>query len=78
VYGRPKGAFYAFPNASSLGISAEELSYLFLREGHVLIFPGNAFGESGGNYLRISLLAPKERLQEAVNRMKRTVEEHVK
>ncbi|NLE77483.1 MAG: pyridoxal phosphate-dependent aminotransferase [Chloroflexi bacterium] len=78
TYGRPKGAFYAFPDASSVGISAEELSYLFLKEGRVLIFPGNAFGESGGQYLRISLLAPKERLQEAVARMKRTIAEHVK
>jgi aminotransferase len=77
VYGRPRGAFYVFPNASSVGLATEDLCYLFLKEGHVLIFPGTAFGESGSKYLRISFLAPKERLQEAVARMKRTLEKHV-
>ena len=37
---QPKGAFYVFPNASSVGVPAEELSYRFLEEGHVLVFPG--------------------------------------
>jgi len=76
VYCRPKGAFYCFPNAASVGISAAELCYLFLEEGHVLIFPGNAFGEKWGDHLRISLLAPKERLREAVERMQRTIAKH--
>ena len=75
--GCPKGAFYVFPNATSIGLPTEDLCYLFLKEGRVLIFPGTAFGKSGSDYLRISFLAPKERLQEALARMKRTLKEHV-
>lgn len=78
TYGRPKGAFYVFPNAASIGVPTEDLCYLFLKEGHVLIFPGTAFGESGSDHLRISFLAPKERLQEALARMARTLQEHVR
>ena len=64
VYGRPRGAFYVFPEASSVGLPAEDLCYLLLKEGRVLIFPGTAFGESGSQFLRISFLAPKEQLQD--------------
>lgn len=74
VYGRPKGAFYVFPNASSVGIPAEELSYRFLEDGHVLVFPGNSFGDAWGQHLRISFLSPKERLQEATARMARVLD----
>ncbi len=74
VYGRPKGAFYVFPNASSVGVPAEELSYRFLKDGHVLVFPGNSFGESWGQHLRISFLTSKERLQEAAARMTRVLD----
>jgi aminotransferase len=77
VYGRPKGAFYVFPDASSVGLPAEDLCYLLLKEGRVLIFPGTAFGESGSRFLRISFLAPKDQLQMALARMQRTLEEHV-
>ena len=77
VYGRPRGAFYVFPDASSVGLPAEELCYLLLKEGRVLIFPGTAFGESGSQYLRISFLAPQEQLQTALERMQRTLELHV-
>jgi aminotransferase len=76
TYGRPKGGFFVFPDASSVGIPSEELSYLFLKEGRVLIFPGTAFGESGSKYLRISFLSPKDRLQEALVRMKQVLVQH--
>jgi aminotransferase len=73
VYGRPRGAFYVFPRALSIGLDAEDLCYLLLRESRVLIFPGTSFGDSGSQYLRISFLAPIEQLQEALVRMQRTL-----
>jgi aspartate/methionine/tyrosine aminotransferase len=74
IYGRPKGAFYVFPNASSVGVPAEELSRRFLEEGRVLVFPGNSFGDAWGQHLRISFLTSKERLQEAASRMARVLD----
>ncbi len=66
----PRGAFFLWTNSSSTGIHATELSYLLLKEGRILIFPGNAFGESWSGYLRISLLQPIEVLREALERMR--------
>jgi aminotransferase len=74
--GEPLGAFYIYANAASTGMSAFELSYLLLREGHVLIFPGTAFGDKWVDWLRISLLQPEEVLEEALRRMAGVLERH--
>lgn len=66
----PRGAFFFWTNSSSIGIHATELSYLLLKEGHVLLFPGTGFGENWGGYLRISILQTTDLLQEALGRMK--------
>ena len=65
----PRGAFFLWTNSSSTGIHATELSYLLLRDAHVLIFPGTGFGENWGGYLRISILQSTDLLQEALERM---------
>jgi aminotransferase len=69
-YSDPRGAFFCWTNSSSTGIHATELSYLLLKEGRILIFPGNAFGENWGGYLRISFLQSTDLLHEAMVRMK--------
>jgi aminotransferase len=69
TYGDPQGAFFVYTDASSSGIQAFELSYLLLREGHVLIFPGTAFGDKWVDWLRISLLQPQDQLSIALERM---------
>ena len=65
----PRGAFFFWTNSSATGIHATELSYLLLKEGNVLIFPGTGFGENWGGYLRISILQSTELLQAALERM---------
>lgn len=68
-YSDPRGAFFLWTNSSSTGIHATELSYLLLKEGRVLIFPGTGFGENWGGYLRISLLQSTDKIREALVRM---------
>lgn len=75
-YGDPRGAFFLWTNSSSTGIHAMELSYLLLQDAHILIFPGNAFGEKWGSYLRISLLQPTDVLKEALERMKPVIDRY--
>ncbi|MCB9139109.1 MAG: pyridoxal phosphate-dependent aminotransferase [Caldilineaceae bacterium] len=69
TYSEPQGGFFVYTNAASSGLSAFELSYRLLKEGHVLIFPGTAFGEKWRDWLRISYLQPAEELQKALWRM---------
>jgi aspartate/methionine/tyrosine aminotransferase len=66
----PHGALYVWANTASTGIEAAELSYLFLQEANVLIFPGTGFGDNWGSYMRMTLLQPEEVLAQAVERMK--------
>ena len=69
AYGEPRGGLFVWADCSSTGIHATELSYLLLKEGRVLVFPGTAFGEKWREYLRITMLEPIETLKEAVERM---------
>ncbi len=69
----PRGAFYIFANAASIGLSALELSYRLLNEAHVLIFPGDSFGEKWTDWMRISYLQNESALQEALGRMERVL-----
>ena len=50
----PKGAFYVFPCVKSTGMSGEEFANRLLEEGKVAVVPGDAFGESGKDFIRIS------------------------
>jgi aminotransferase len=68
-YSDPRGAFFLWTDSSPTGIHATELSYLLLKEGRVLIFPGTGFGENWGGYLRISILQSTDLIREALARM---------
>ncbi len=72
----PLGAFYIFANAVTTGMPALELCYRLLNEGHVLIFPGNSFGEQWTNWLRVSYLQDESILQEALARIARVLEQN--
>lgn len=75
-YSDPRGAFFLWTNSSSTGIHATELSYLLLKEGRVLIFPGTGFGENWGGYLRISYLQDTAKIREALERMRPVIERY--
>lgn len=75
-YSEPRGAFFLWTNSSPTGIHATELSYLLLKEGRVLIFPGTGFGENWGGYLRISILQPTDVLREALARMRPIIDRY--
>ena len=49
----------------------EELTERILHEARVFITPGFIFGSNGKRYIRISLCAKEEKLQEALERIKR-------
>ncbi len=67
----PGGAFYAFPNVKSSGLSSRELARRLLQEAHVALIPGDSFGENGRGYLRLSYAASIEEIDEALSRMRR-------
>ncbi len=49
---------------------AYELSDKILYGSNVFITPGGIFGSEGNNYIRISLCATEQKIEEAINRIK--------
>lgn len=65
----PRGSLYLFVNIKGTGLSSAEVTRRLLEEAHVLVVPGNAFGESGEGYLRLALTVSVEKLEEAFDRI---------
>ena len=69
----PYGAFYVFPCIKEFNMTSEEFATRFLKEERVAAVPGNAFGESGEGYLRISYAYSMENLKVAIERLERFI-----
>lgn len=65
----PEGAFYVFPCIKSTGLTSEEFCERLLFEEKVAVVPGNAFGDSGEGYIRISYAYSLKHLMEAMSRI---------
>lgn len=65
----PKGAFYAFPDVSALGLSSDDLQNRLLDEAHVAFIAGTSFGAHGEGFLRLSYASSMEQLEEALDRL---------
>ena len=72
----PEGAFYVFPSIRSTGMSSEVFCERLLKEKHVAVVPGNAFGESGEGFIRISYCYSIKHITEAIKRMRAFLEEN--
>lgn len=70
----PKGAFYVFPCIKSTGLSSEDFCNRLLYEYSVAVVPGNAFGECGEGYIRISYAYSIKHIMTAVERIGKFVE----
>lgn len=69
----PFGAFYVFPCIKEFGMTSEEFATRLLQEEKVAAIPGNAFGNSGEGYLRISYAYSLDNLKKAMERLSRFV-----
>jgi aminotransferase len=72
----PKGAFYAFPNITSTGLTADEFTEKLIQEEHVAVVPGDAFGEAGAGHIRCAYCTAYEKIEEALERISRFVQRH--
>ena len=65
----PEGAFYVFPKIGDYGLSSEEFCERLLYEEKCAIVPGNAFGQSGEGFARISYAYSVEHISRAIDRL---------
>lgn len=74
-HGNPRGAYYAFADIRSTGLSSEECARLFLARAGVRTLPGHLFGPGGEGHLRFSLASPAPLIREAMTRLAPLVHE---
>lgn len=71
----PLGAFYAFPCIKSTGLSSDEFATRLVKEKHVAVVPGTAFGDCGEGYVRISYAQSLKNIKTALKRIEEFVKE---
>ena len=65
----PLGAFYAFPNITSTGLTSREFSLGLLQQKKVACVPGGAFGASGEGFVRCSYATSLDEIKIAMKRI---------
>lgn len=71
----PKGSFYLFPCVKSVGLNGTEFAEKLLESKSVAVVPGEAFGEFGKDYVRISYAYSMKNLVEATEKIAQFVKE---
>lgn len=70
----PQGAFYIFPSIKHTGLTSEEFCEKLLHSVRVAVVPGDAFGESGEGFIRVSYCYSTEHIKEALKRIEAFVQ----
>ncbi len=65
------GSFYIFPSIEKTGLTSSQFTKKLMKECHVRVIPGRAFGESGEYHIRISCTVGVDKLKEAFDRMEK-------
>ena len=70
----PFGAFYIFPCIKKFGMTSDEFATKLLQEEKLAVVPGNAFGDCGEGFLRISYAYSLDDLKKAMERLRRFID----
>jgi len=71
----PLGAFYVFPSLKVTGMSSNCFCEELLQSKKVALVPGNAFGQSGEGYVRVSYSYSLTHLSQAIQRIEEFLKE---
>lgn len=67
----PDGAFYIFPSIEKTALSSSDFAERLLFEEKVATVPGDVFGECGEGFIRCSYATSTEKIEQAIERIKR-------
>lgn len=71
----PGGAFYAFPEIRSTGLTSKEFALGLLEKKSVAVVPGNAFGAAGEGFVRCCYATAPDLIVKAMDLMEEFVNE---
>lgn len=63
---KPEGAFYGFLDVSRIAATSAEASDILLERCRIMSVPGDAFGDAGRGFVRISFAASDDVLKQAI------------
>jgi aspartate aminotransferase len=69
----PAGAFYAFPDVSSVSTDSREAAEILLERAQVATVPGIVFGEHGESHLRFSFSTSIETIEAGLDSLRRNL-----
>ncbi|MBQ9425233.1 MAG: aminotransferase class I/II-fold pyridoxal phosphate-dependent enzyme [Erysipelotrichaceae bacterium] len=72
----PQGAFYVFPSIAITGMKCEEFCERLLEEENLALVPGNAFGDAGEGYVRISYAYSLDEIKLAISKLEHFLEKY--
>jgi len=73
---RPGGSFFIFPNFKNYGSDSMSLALRLIEEAGVITLPGTEFGELGEGYLRLSVCAKREEVEEGLKRLQNFIHQN--
>ena len=68
---KPSGAFYVFPNIKNTGLSSQKAQDNFLELSGVAAISGTSFGKMGEGYIRFSYANSLDKIEDAMDRIKK-------
>ena len=71
----PEGAFYVFPCIKSTGLTSQEFCQRLIYEKQVAVVPGDAFGNCGEGFIRVSYAYSISHITTALSRIKEFIDE---
>jgi aminotransferase len=71
----PGGAFYAFPDIRSTGLTSKEFAIQLLQEKSVAVVPGPPFGAIGEGFVRCCYATAPEQIEKAMDAMEAFVKD---
>jgi len=75
--GKPKGAFYMFPNITGTGCSSKKLADALLEQAGVAVLSGTSFGALGEGFLRFSIANSLDNIHRALDRVEQWTEKNL-
>lgn len=69
----PKATFYVWARLPKAQADSRKFAKLLLQKADVVVTPGVGFGKSGEGFIRMALTVSKERIREAVDRIKKII-----
>ena len=68
---KPQGSFYIFMDIRKTGLNSLDFTKMLLERYHLLVLPGDSFGQGGEGFVRMAITLNTDKINEAFDRIDR-------